>query len=280
MLDFEIYVLKRFDVSLQSILTSSWHWMPSHVSISILIYFILVWPVPLSSTDFSFQTWVLEIYLNFQQEKWVETQSLPHSESKSYKINSIKSCSSRSFQQHQWHIPNSSQIFSQEIIQYSRTFAPQVQTQWNQAHGHLLVKNFRQTPRSWSEASRFGGAHKYKKHPKTTPATHILWVWCLRGEQLRWYVCKTWECSEYVWQDAVSGCSQLEHHDSGTCHVWAKAEGTGTIWTNATRGCATQLRYLCGGAECICRYICTGRRQVCSLADHSKRMGFRCLCRE
>jgi hypothetical protein len=56
---------------------------------------------------------------------------LPHSESKSYQINSIKSCSSRSFQQHQIHIPIPSKfsgtilnfIFSEEIIQYSRTFA-------------------------------------------------------------------------------------------------------------------------------------------------------------
>jgi len=37
------------------------------------------------------------------------------------------------------HFNNSSQIFSEEIIQYSRTFALQVQTSWNQAHAPLLI---------------------------------------------------------------------------------------------------------------------------------------------
>jgi hypothetical protein len=53
--------------------------------------------VTTSSTDFSFQLF-FGIYLNFQQQKLLENQYLPHSESKSYQINSIKSCSSRSFQ--------------------------------------------------------------------------------------------------------------------------------------------------------------------------------------
>jgi hypothetical protein len=53
-------------------------------------------------------------------------------------------------------------IFSEEIIQYSRTFALQVQTSWNQSHAPLLVKSFPKTPRTWSEASRFGGSHNYK----------------------------------------------------------------------------------------------------------------------
>jgi hypothetical protein len=43
--------------------------------------------------------------LNFQQQKSLKNQYLPHSESKSYQINSINSCSSRSFQQLQRHIP-------------------------------------------------------------------------------------------------------------------------------------------------------------------------------
>jgi hypothetical protein len=33
-------------------------------------------------------------------------------------------------------------MFSEEIIQYSRTFAPQIQMSWKQAHPHLLVKSF------------------------------------------------------------------------------------------------------------------------------------------
>ncbi len=56
-------------------------------------------------TDFSFQNLGFGIYLNFQQQKSLKTQYLPNSDSKSYRINSIKSCSSRSFQQHQTHIP-------------------------------------------------------------------------------------------------------------------------------------------------------------------------------
>jgi hypothetical protein len=33
-------------------------------------------------------------------------------------------------------------IFSEETIQYSRTFAPQVQTSWNQAHSATIYLNF------------------------------------------------------------------------------------------------------------------------------------------
>jgi hypothetical protein len=72
----------------------------------------LVWPVPLaqvlprSQLIFPSKTWSFGIYLNFQQQKSLKNQYLPHSESKSYQINSIKSCSSRSFQEHQRHIPN------------------------------------------------------------------------------------------------------------------------------------------------------------------------------
>jgi len=39
-------------------------------------------------------------------------------------------------------------IFSEEIIQYSRTFAPQVQTSWKQAHAPLLMESFPKTPRN------------------------------------------------------------------------------------------------------------------------------------
>jgi hypothetical protein len=54
---------------------------------------------------FPSKTWLFGIYLNFQWQKSAKNQYLPHSESKSYHINSIKSCSSRVFQQHQRHIP-------------------------------------------------------------------------------------------------------------------------------------------------------------------------------
>jgi hypothetical protein len=59
-------------------------------------------------------------------------------------------------------------IFSEEIIQYSRTFALQVQTSWIQAHAPLLVESFPKRPRTQPEASWFAGSHKYKKKKKTT----------------------------------------------------------------------------------------------------------------
>ncbi len=71
----------------------------------------LVWTVlfaqvlPLSQLIFPFKTWFSGIYLNFQRQKSLKNQYLPHFDPKSYQINSIKSCSSRSFQEHQRHIP-------------------------------------------------------------------------------------------------------------------------------------------------------------------------------
>jgi len=83
---------------------------------------------------FPSKTWFFGIYLNFQQQKSLKNQYLPPSQCKPYQINSIKSYSSRSFQQHQRHIQflrnvqlRFNLIFCEEIIQYSRTFAPQLQ---------------------------------------------------------------------------------------------------------------------------------------------------------
>ncbi len=98
----------------------------------------------------------LEFYLNFQQQKslkksisptfWI--QILPN---KFHSILLIKI------------FPTTPNAHSNiEIIQYSRTFAPQVQTSWNQAHAPLLVTNFPKIPRRRSEASQFGGSHNYK----------------------------------------------------------------------------------------------------------------------
>ncbi len=91
--------------------------------------------LPRSQLIFPSKTWFFGIYLNFQWQKSPKNQYPPHSKSKSHQINSIKSCSSRSFQQHQRHIPIPLKfsapilfIFNEEIIQYSKTFAPQVQT--------------------------------------------------------------------------------------------------------------------------------------------------------
>jgi hypothetical protein len=72
------------------------------------------------------------IYLEFSALEITLKINISHvSESKSYQINSIKSYSSRSFHQHQRHIPippkkkkklKFNLIFREEIIQYSRTF--------------------------------------------------------------------------------------------------------------------------------------------------------------
>jgi pentatricopeptide repeat protein len=43
----------------------------------------------------------------------------------------------------------------------------------------------------------------------------------------------------------------------GTCEMRARAEGTGTISTNATGGCVTRLCYFCGGVDCTCQHGCT-----------------------
>jgi hypothetical protein len=82
------------------------------VSLSfVFIYTKVVWPVllvqvlPRPQLIFPSKTWFFGIYLNFQWQKSLKNQYLPHSESKSYQINSIKSCSSRSFQEHQRQVP-------------------------------------------------------------------------------------------------------------------------------------------------------------------------------
>jgi hypothetical protein len=59
---------------------------------------------------FPSKTWFFEIYLNFQQHKSNKNHYFPQFESKYYQIDSIKSFSSRSFQQHQRHIPISPKI--------------------------------------------------------------------------------------------------------------------------------------------------------------------------
>jgi len=104
--------------------------------------------VTMSSTDFSFQNLVFGIYLNFQQQKSLKNQYLSHSESKSYQINSIKSS-------HQ-DLSNNTKgtfqflrnfrlwfnlIFSEEIIQYSRT--------WTHGKSKMLWNEDNAPPPPW-----------------------------------------------------------------------------------------------------------------------------------
>jgi hypothetical protein len=72
--------------------------------------------LPRPQLFFPSKTWFFGIYLNFQLQKSLKNQYLPHSESKSYQINSIESCSSSSFQEHQKAHSNSSENFSFDLI--------------------------------------------------------------------------------------------------------------------------------------------------------------------
>jgi hypothetical protein len=139
-----------------------------------------VWPVPLAQVlsrrqlIFPSKTWFLEIYLNFQQQKSLKTRYLPHSQSKSYQINllnpphqDLSNDIKVTFQLLQNFQLRFNLVFSKEIIQYSRTFAPQVQTPWNQAHAPLLVESLPKTTRTQSEASWFSGSHNYKTKQTT-----------------------------------------------------------------------------------------------------------------
>jgi len=96
---------------------------------------------------FPSQTWFFGIYLNFQRLKSLKNQYLPHFQSKFYQINSLKSShqdlsknTKGTFQFLQNFQLQFNLIFSEEIIQYSRTFAPQVQMSWNQAHAPLIER--------------------------------------------------------------------------------------------------------------------------------------------
>ncbi len=134
------------------------------------ILFVLVcWPkcLPRPQPIFPSKTWFFwEFIWIFKRQKSLKNQYLPpHSESKSYQINSIKSCSSRSFQTTPKAHSNSSEISSEEIIQYSRTPTKQVQMSENQTNAPLIVvESFPKRPRTRSEASRFSGSHKYKQN--------------------------------------------------------------------------------------------------------------------
>jgi len=127
--------------------------------------------VTTSSTYFFFQNLVFWIFLNFQWQKSRKNQYLPHSESKSYQINSIKSSHQHLFNNikgtfqflHNFQLQYKL-FFNEKIIRYSRTFTLQVQTPWNQADAPLLLESFPKRPRTRFEASGFSESHKYKQN--------------------------------------------------------------------------------------------------------------------
>jgi hypothetical protein len=126
--------------------------------------------VTTTSTDFSFhKTWFFGIYLNFQRQKSLKNQYLPHSESKSYQINSIKSCPSSSFHQHQRHIP------------IPPTFSATISFifQWR---NHSIFKNFCTTspnimePSTWTP-SRWELSKDTKNTIWSIPVWWISYLW-------------------------------------------------------------------------------------------------------
>jgi hypothetical protein len=114
--------------------------------------------VTMSSTDFSFQNLVSwNLFEFFQGQKSLKNQYLPHILNPNLThINPIKILLIKIFPKTPKAHSNSFEIFSydlvsfcsEKIIQYSRTFAPQVRTSWHQAHAPLLVKSFPTTPRT------------------------------------------------------------------------------------------------------------------------------------
>jgi hypothetical protein len=60
-------------------------------------------------------------------------------------------------------------IFSEEVIQYPRTFASQVQMSWNQAHAPVLIKSFPKTPKTRIEPPCSFGAKQNKTKQNYLP---------------------------------------------------------------------------------------------------------------
>jgi hypothetical protein len=130
---------------------------------------LLAQVLPRPQLIFPSKTWLFGIYLNFQWQNSLKNQYLPHSDPKSYQINSIKSCPSRSFQQHQRHIPIPPKFSA--IIQFNfqwknhsifKNFCTTSPNAMEPSPCTPLVESFPQTARTRSEASWFGGSHNYK----------------------------------------------------------------------------------------------------------------------
>ncbi len=81
-------------------------WTTKYERKSCLNWMVSLKVLPRSQLIFPFKTWFFwEFIWTFSSRNHLKNQYLPHFESKSYQINSIKSGSSSSFQQHQRHIP-------------------------------------------------------------------------------------------------------------------------------------------------------------------------------
>ncbi len=116
MLSFSVTTIQNFNPNKHNIMQITSHFlMFDKIDVLFYINCTQVWHVPLAwvlpcpQLIFPSKTWFFGIYLIFSSKNHKKS-IFPHFESKYYQINSIKSFSSRSFQQHQRHIPNSPKL--------------------------------------------------------------------------------------------------------------------------------------------------------------------------
>jgi hypothetical protein len=125
--------------------------------------------LPSSQLIFPSKTWFFGFFLNFQQQKSLKNQYLPHSQSRSYQINSIKSCSSRAFQQHQRHLSIPPKISAMIYFNFQWRSHSIFNNFYTRSPMHpSLSESFPKTPRTWSDASWFSGSHNYKTKQNKT----------------------------------------------------------------------------------------------------------------
>ncbi len=143
---------------------------------AIVILDLLVWPVPLAQVLPGPQLILGENLRGIGMWLWCCWKDLDEQDLMKIQINSLNlahrdlSNNTKATFQFLWDFHLRFYFilfFSEEIIQYSRTFALQVQTLWNQADAPFLIESFPKRPRTWSEASRFNGSHGYKTKQTT-----------------------------------------------------------------------------------------------------------------
>jgi pentatricopeptide repeat protein len=107
--------------------------------------------------------------------------------------------------------------------------------------------------------------------------SHVIW-------RIAW-----WTCMQNVgaWR-IIGDCSRrfhLEMWSPGPAWYWVmwnvgKGRRHWNYFDRCNRNICSQILLILWGCECMCQCGCNWRRQVCSWADHSKWMGFKCVCGE
>ncbi len=128
--------------------------------------------VTTSLTEFSLlKPGFLEFIWIFSRRNHFKNQYLPHSESKSYQIKFYLNLAHQDLSNNikgKFQFLQNLQLwfkfFSEEIIQYSRTYGTKPM------HAPLLLENFPKRPRTRAEASWFDGSHKYKTKQNKLPS--------------------------------------------------------------------------------------------------------------